>query len=1041
MNRLIAWFTENPMASNLLMICIIIGGMLSLPGLEKEFFPMGESRRVLITAPYPGAAPINVEQQVCIRIENAIQDIEAIKEIATTARKNQCRIVVEMFDGYNINQFTNDIKNRVDAITSLPEETEPPRVSLLKNQNMMMFISLEGQVDELTLKRFAKEIQAEMEQLPYISAIDLDAVKPYEISIELDRGALQRYQLSFAEIEQAIRAASVDIPAGTIKASQGDVALQVRKQVYKGVDFNNIVIRKEASGALLKLKDIATINDGFSDEFFVSWVNGLPAIFLQVEVSDNPDILKTNQVVSDYVAEKNRLLPEGVALKVLYNLADTFKDRANTLIKNGIGGLLLVFLVLMLFLRPLLALWVCIGIGVAFLGAFWLMPVFSTSLNMMSLFAFLMILGIVVDDAIIVCESIYSEQEKHGLGIKTASLGAQKVSKPILFAVVSTMLVFVPMLLLSGSAAEAIKSLPIVVLVCLLFSLIESFFILPSHLAHMPKEGHFKNRFSRTLDNIRQRFSNLMNLFIHRLYKPALGFCLKHTLPSIMAFIAAFFIVLSTFSGGWIESQFMPDITTDFIDVSINIPPGEPDASKLAIAEQLQTAVKKMQETTRVSHSGESVVQDSVIWSENTGVKGFILVDHSLGSQLTNAEIADQLRMHIGEVKMAKSIDFSYKLIDSGKPIQLTLSSENKMQLQQAAEALKRYIATFAGTYDISDSFDLARSEVQLSLKDERAFSIWDNTQLGSQIRNAFYGTEVQRIPRDGEDIKIMLRLSRADREQVDSLESLPIKTNATDSVRLGAIADIDYAPSEIDIKRLNRQRTVTISAALKPDTSNAAEVIEAVITEFKDNFQSQFPQVNMGIQGEEKERQEFSTELSLLFIQAILAIYVIMAIAFRSYWQPIIILTAIPFGAMGAIIGHLIMGISISSYSFFGILACAGVVVNDNLVLIDRINQLRTEGVRQAEAVFQAGIDRFRPIILTSLTTFIGLIPIMSETSIQAQFLIPMVVSLAFGVLFATAVTLFLVPCLYLLGEKAKDRFSLLQAKVHFLLNKNKPV
>jgi multidrug efflux pump subunit AcrB len=1025
MQGLITWFSHNNIAANLLTLAIIIFGIFSIPQTSKEFFPGADVDTVRINIPYPGAAPINVEEQVCIRVEQAIEGIEGIDRITSNAMQNLCQVDVEAEDNYDIPTLLADIKNKVDAIIGLPVDAETPQVyeQTIPFEMMQLALTGEANIDEKTLKRHAQKIKKELEALAHVSTVIVDGTRDYEIAIELDQSQLRRYNLSFEEVRLAISSNSIDLPVGSLSTAQGDILLQTRKQATDSQSLGNIIIRKDNNGAIIRLADIATIDDGFVEDAVISHYNGKPSVFFKVQVTANPDVIKTHHEVSEYLGEKVKELPSNLELTIWYSFYDSFIDRINTLVTNGASGLLLVFIVLMLFLRPLLSLWVCIGIGIAFLGALWLMPVIGTSLNMISLFAFLMILGIVVDDAIIVAESVYDEQEKHGPGLASAQKGTIKVYRPVLFAVISTMIVFVPMLLLPGNSAKASQAIPTVVLLVLTFSLIECLLILPSHLADMPREGYFTNPFIKNFDKVRKIFSAQMDNFIHKYYSPLLNLCVNHYGSAIASFIVAMAISLAIFAGGWMSFSFLPQVDTDHIRVQVDLPEGEPDQLAAKIAAKIQQASDEMQAQIKFSGTDVSQIKNTYVRTYSKTVFAAIGLNRDYKQEVSSPELIQLWREKIGEIPEAENIEFFYQINNQGKPLQYSLASENNESLKQASQLMKEYLAEFPGVYNISDTLQTPRSEIELDLNASSQFAAWDINTLSQQLRSAFYGQEVQRIPRDEEDIRIMLRLSEQERSQHESINSLPVRDKEGNLTRIDAISSTQYVPALQEIKRINRKRTVVVSADLLKGTTEILEISNAVLEDFAQELQQKIPGVEIYIEGEEQERREFMSAWGLLFAQAMLAIYAMMAIAFRSYWQPVIILTAIPFGVMGAIFGHLIMGKDISIFSFLGVMACAGVVVNDNLVLIDRINQLREQGYKIKEALVQAGKDRFRPIILTSATTFIGLLPIMSETSLQAQFLIPMVISLAFGVLFATTVTLLLVPSLYLLGERFKER------------------
>ena len=1022
MYGLIAWFSRNQIAANLLMIAIMLGGLFAIPYTAKEFFPEADPNIVQVSIAYPGAAPINVEEQICIRVEQALDGVNGIKRINTTAKKNLCEVNIEAADNYSINSLYNDVKNRVDGLSTLPDDAERPLVSQPIKTHEMMQIVLEGDVPEKVLKQHAEKIKTELEALSHVSTVEIQGQRDYEITIEVDRSVLSKHQLSFSDIRLAINENSIDSPLGSIRSNQGDILLQVRTEANNAEKLANIVVQKNSNGGIIRLGDIATINDGFTQDYsIISRFDEAQALFLNVKVTGQPDVLKTNQVVTAYLEKKQASLPDTLTLTIWHDFSVSFKDRIHTLVSNGASGLLLVFIVLMLFLRPLLALWVCIGIFIAFLGTLWMMPLIGASLNMISLFAFLMILGIVVDDAIIVGESVYSEQQEHGPGIETAIKGTQRVYKPVIFAVASTMLVFIPMLFLPGQSAKASQAIPTVVLLTLFFSLIECLFILPSHLSHMPPEGYFKNPIIKKFDQLREVFSRGLSRFTHGIYRPVLKAAINHYGSAIATFLVAMVISLSIFKGGWMSFSFLPNVTTDYIILQITLPQGEPESLTEDLILRIEKASKKIQEEALFNDSDASHISHFSVRGWNNNIYAALGLNREQEATISSPELIEQWRNTIGAIPEAENTTFYYQISDRGKPLQYRISSNNNQSLGQVNEELKTYLASFAGVFDVKDSQQTPRSEIELNLKKSSEFSAWNMDHLSQQVRSAFYGTEVKRIARDGEDIRIMVKLTEDERGQYESITELPVMDQQGNIVSLDAVSNITYVPALQDITRVDKRRSVTISADLKEDTSDSIQISDAIMGGFYERIKVQYPEVNISLVGEEEERRDFMAAWGMFFLQALLAIYAMMAIAFRSYWQPIIILTAIPFGVMGAIFGHLIMGYNISIFSFLGVMACAGVVVNDNLVLIDRINQLREQGIDIYQAVIQGGTDRFRPIILTSLTTFIGLLPIMSETSLQAQFLIPMVISLAFGVLFATTVTLILVPCLYYLGERIK--------------------
>ncbi len=1033
MSNLIAWFSRNSIAANLFMIAIMLGGIFALPYIAKEFFPKADPNQVQVDISYPGAAPINVEEQVCIRVEQALDGVSGIKRLTSKAQPSNCKGTAEADDNYSIDALYDDIKNRVDSLSTLPEDAERPTVTQPIKTHKMMEIVIEGDVPEKVLKRHAEQIKKELEALQYVSTVEIEGERDYEITVEIDRYALVKYQLSFDDIRRVISNNSIDSPLGSVKSRQGEILLQARAEANDSEKLGNIVVRKSADGGIIRLRDIATIKDDFKQDYqVISRFNNKQALFLNISVTGQPDVLKTNHEVLEYLKLKRLNLPDTLTLTVWNDFSISFRDRIDTLVSNGASGLLLVFVVLMLFLRPLLALWVCIGIFIAFLGTLWMMPLVGASLNMISLFAFLMILGIVVDDAIIVGESVYDEQQKKGNGADTAISGTKRVYKPVLFAVASTMLVFIPMLFLPGSSAKASQAIPTVVLLTLVFSLLECLFILPSHLADMPPEGHFKNPLIQRFDKVRAFFAKQLHNFTRKIYQPVLKVAINHYGSTIATLLVAMTISISIFAGGWMTFSFLPNVTTDYIVLQITLPQGEPETLTEELTNRIEAAAEDVQESTPFEGTDVSHIKHYAIRGWGNSIYAVMGLNRDYEATVSSPEIIQSWRDSIGPIPQAEDITIFYQITDQGKPLQYNLSSNNNEHLNAASVLLQEHLAQFPGVYELKDSLQTPRSEVELMLKPSSEFAAWDMNRLTQQVRSAFYGSEIKRIARDGEDIRIMVKLSEDERNQYEAIANLPVADNQGNITFLESVSDFSFTPALQDINRTDKQRSITVSSELKDDTSDPIEISNTVMGEFAEKLKAIYPDVTVKLKGQEEERREFMAAWGVYFVQALLAIYAMMAIAFRSYWQPIIILTAIPFGVMGAIFGHLIMGQHISIFSFLGVMACAGVVVNDNLVLIDRINQLREQGEDIYKAVVQAGVDRFRPIILTSLTTFIGLLPIMSETSLQAQFLIPMVISLAYGVLFATTVTLILVPSLYYLGERFKMRMTALIYRNH---------
>lgn len=1020
----IRWFVHNPIAANLLMLLIIFGGLMGIPALDKQFFPDFELNRISVSLPYLGAGPKEVEEQICVRIEEAVHDLNGVKEVRSSARQGIGTVIIEAEQGYDMQRLVGEIKTRVDAITTFPAEAERPVVTELAHRHHMMTVSVAGDIGETNLKELGESLREEMSNLPYVSVIDLRSPRAYEVSVDVSELVLRRYGLRFDDVVTAIRGSSLNLPAGSIKAESGNIQLQTRGQAYVRADFENIVLVSKRDGTRILLGDVATIRDGFADQDIQRRFNGLPSLNLHVYVTSHPDVLKTSATVQQWLTGLESRLPPGVEVDLWRDSAVPFKGRVETLLKNGIGGLVLVYLLLVVFLRPLLAMWVCVGIMVAFLGCFWLLPYTGVTLNMISLFAFLLILGIVVDDAIIVSESIHTHQEHGEPGSKGAIDGALGVLKPVMFAVISTMIFFVPLMFLPGDMAQVAASIPIVVILALAFSLIECLWILPSHLAHMRPLKPAGHSLLARLETLRERCADALLYCAANIYRPFLKKCLRNNLLSLSVFFVALALALALYGGGWLRSSFFPSAISDSVEAEIELPEGGPFADTLAVLEQVESAALRLKQRynsiEELNRAGPAIGNIDSEGSDNSiDVRLELRTD-----ELSSEDIAREWRGEIGELGEVEDFQLDYTVNDMGKPIRLVLASPSIAHLKAVADELRQILERYPGIYNVNDTLQSPRDEIELDLKpaaENLGISLAD---LARQVRRAFYGAEAQRIPRAREDVKVMVRYPEGERLSVDNLSEMRIRTPDGREVPFETVAEVRFVPGYLTIDRLNRKRTLEVTAEVADGASSPRSVVNQVLRKELPRWQARYPGLSLALDGELQEEEDFSQALLQMSGVAMLAIYALMAVVFRSYWQPLLVLTAVPFGLMGAILGHLILDWQVSMFSLLGVAACAGVVVNDNLVLIDRINQLRGQGREVLEALLQAGQDRFRPIILTSLTTFIGLLPIMTETSMQAQFLIPMVISLAFGVLFATGVTLILVPGLYLFGERFRERF-----------------
>ena len=1029
MSRTIQWFVDNPIAANLLMVLIIIGGIFGGLSINREVFPVVAPNIIEISAAYPGAGPAEVEEQVTVRIEEAVADLDGIKELTSTSRQGTSSVSVEVESGYSTEKLLGDIKNRVDGIITFPTDVERPLVRDIVVRSDIMSLAITGNAPELTFKRLAERIRDELALIDGVGEVNLRGVRDEEMAIELSEMALRRYNLSFTDVVNAVKRTSVNMPAGLIRTDNGDIQVQTRGQAYTAQDFEKIVLLSRPDGSQLKIKDVAQVVDGFSENEFIARINGKKTITIDVKSSANPDVVLTVENIESYLDKTRQWLPDGMELLVWRDRSEIFKSRMNLLLTNGVGGLILVFILLMLFLRPLLAVWVCVGIAVAFLGAFAFMPLVGVSLNMLSLFAFLMILGIVVDDAIIVAESIYSKNQ-HGMhDMAAASTGAKQVSKPVVFAVLSTIIFFGPMLFIPGTMGQFAYMIPAVVILCLVFSLLESLWILPSHLSHLKPEKTPTSTLGIWFTGFRGRFSGGLQLTIDKYYLPVLNKSLASYKSVVALFFVGLTLVIAVIIGGWLRFSFMPEVESNVVNANLSMLEGLPFDEVERARGQLEAAAQQLRTDPDIlaQNNGIDPVYAIQSWAFGTQVRAYIALTPSEERDIGAKVVTERWRELVGDIHNVDDFNLGFTINQKGKDIKLrmTMPGNDIDLLRQASSDIASALASYPGVFDVGQSIQSPRSEIELQLKPNAEVLGLGLSDVAQQVRQGFYGEEVQRIPRGKEDVRVLVRYTREERETENQLNELRLRTGQNTQVPLVEVAEVVYVPGYDKINRIDRRRSVNIYSYVRKDFD-----ANAIVAQLKQNnlaqWQLDYPGLELGVAGDMESQQEFAGFMSKGFLLTIFLVYCLMAIAFKSYSQPFLILTAVPFGFVGAVLGHLIMGLDISMMSVLGFFAAAGVVVNDNLVLVDRVNQLRHQGVNALDAAYQAGKDRFRPIILTSLTTFAGLLPIMFEQSTQAQFLIPMVVSLAYGVVFATTVTLILVPCLYLAQERAAMKFKL---------------
>lgn len=1026
---MIAWFTRNHVAANLLMISILIGGLFSVTTqLPLEVFPSFETDRISVNMSLRGATPEDVEQGITIRVEEAVQDLEGIKEIRSRSAEGSASITIEVDSGYDPREMLADIKSRVDAINTFPADAEKPVVSLAQRKRDVINVTVSGSYSEKETREFAEKVRDDLLRIPGVTQLELDGVRNYEIAIEISQDKLRQYQLTIADVGNAIERSSADISAGNLRSSGGDILLRSKGQAYYKDEFASIIVKSLSDGSLVRLSDVANIKDDFEESPVRTRFNGKQAAFIEVYRIGDQSAIEVADKVKAYIQQQQSKLPQGYELSYWDDDSVIVKNRISTLTSNALQGGILVLALLTLFLRPAIAFWVFIGIPVSFMGAFLAMPLFGITLNIMSLFGFILVLGIVVDDAIVTGENVYTHLNSAESGEEAAIKGTQEVATPVTFGILTTVAAFLPLAFIDGARGALFAQIPVVVIPVLLMSLVESKFVLPAHLKYLKlrKEKGKVSRFSQ----FQQNFADGFERVILKYYRPLLNKAVGHKGVTVSLFVAVFFIILSLIMSGWTKFIFFPRIPSETVRANLTLPTGTPFEVTAKYIDLMAGKAELLREKYRDPETGESVIINVLATTggrggaTNTGgVRFEITPPESRTLDIGSRELVSEWRGLIGQIPGAESLTFRAEIGRSSDPIDVQLTGMSLATLQEVADQVKKQLATYPTVFDIADSLSDGKEELQLELTAQGKTLGLTRTDVTRQVRNAFFGVQVQRIQRGRDDVRVMVRLPLNERSSLTTLNSLLINTPSGGQVPLNHVATLTPGQSPSSIYRIDRYRTVNITADIEKANTNMT-VLQAELKDFLDGLVAKYPGVRHSLEGEAKEQRESFSSLGWALIFVFFVIYALLAIPFKSYIQPLIVMSVIPFGMIGAVLGHWIMAMELTIMSLLGMLALIGVVVNDSLVLVDYINKRRQEGLALMDAVLTAGVSRFRPVMLTSITTFCGLMPLLFEQQTQAQFLIPMAVSLGFGIVFATLITLILVPVNYLIVERLKTGY-----------------
>lgn len=1027
MHKLIEWFTRNHVAANLLMILVIFLGLRAVIfSIPLEVFPSFELDVINIQISLPGSTPEEAEESLAVRVEEAVYDLEGIEQLISRSSEGGTTVSVEVDGQYDIRDLLSDIKIRVDAINTFPADAERPLVSQAQRKREVISVVLSGGVEEKELRVLGTKIRDELLLLPGITQVFLESVSPFEISIEISEQTLRRYNMTMAQVAAAVKQSSVDLSGGVIKTMGGEILLRSKGQAYSTEEFAAIPIRTLSDGTRLLLGDIATIRDGFDQTPIKVRFNKQNALLIEVYRIGEQNAIQVSKQIKTYIEDKRLSLPSGVHINYWKDRSRIVKARLQTLADSAMQGGLLVAILLSLFLRPAIAFWVCIGIPVSFLGGLWAMPYQGVTLNLISLFAFITVLGILVDDAIVTGENIYTHLQKGTDPLEAAITGTKEVAIPVTFGVLTTMAAFYPLTMIAGVRGQLFGQIPAIVIPVLFFSLVESKLILPAHLKHLKRQKQEKiGIFSR----LQQRIAGGFEQAVFRFYRPFLERCLRNPLLTLAFAMAALIIVFSVVFSGWTRFVFFPRVPSETVRVNLTMPAGTAFHITDNAIEHIVAQAGKLQQKYSDPASGRSVIKNILSTTGSSGGsssgqtnKGRVLLEleppETRLVAIKSTALVKEWRKMIGRIAGMESLTMRAEIGRGGSPIDVQLTGQEFSKLKQVATSVKKKLSEFPAVFDIEDSLARGKQELQLQIKPEAQALGLSLSDLARQVRQAFFGYEVQRILRGRDDVRVYIRYPEEERNSLYNLDSMLIRTADGAEVPFIEVADLVASQSPSRITRIDQRRSLNITADVDKQKANI-EAIKRDITGFMDELLLRFPTIHYTIEGEAKEQRQSFKGLKNGLILVLFVIYGLLAIPFRSYWQPLIVMSMIPFGAVGAVAGHWLMGKPLTIMSLMGMLALTGVVVNDSLVLVDFINRKRRKGIQLSVAVSQAGVARFRAVVLTSLTTFAGLAPLIFEESTQAQFLIPMAISLGFGIMFATICTLVLLPVNYLLFSR----------------------
>lgn len=1034
----IAWMTRNSVASNLLMLALMIGGLITMKQVKQEVFPEFDLDLVTVGVPYPGASPAEVEEGILRSLEEAIRGIDGVKRVTCRGGENYGSATVELQLGTNNQKMLADIKNAVDQISSFPVDTERPTVQLVSRRKEVISLALFGDVSEDALRTAGEDIRADLQEFKEITQVNLVGTRPAEISIEIPKETLRSHGLNLRQVAQVVRNSASELPGGGIKTAEGEVLLRTNDRKRVGKEFENIAIVSNSDGSERRLGDLGKVIDGVADYDMDSRFNGQKAILVKIFRVGSQTPLEIASLVKAYVKQAKTELPKGLNISIWQDQSKIYAERIDLLLRNASLGLILVLLVLGLFLEIRLAFWVTMGIPISFLGSVLLMPGFDVSLNMISLFGFIVSLGMVVDDAIIVGESIFYRRQRGEDLTEAAISGAREVAKPVTFSIMTTIVAFSPLFFVPGVSGKFFKVIPAIVVSVLLISLIESLFVLPAHLAHTGRAS--TTGFMGALNRFQQRFGNALMWFVDHAYGPFLRGCLRWKSLTVALCLASFIMAIGYWASGRVDFTFMPKVDFDRVTATAKLPYG-------ISMKETQEFLEKLEQASRdaLANAGEpdaalgtyaqigSSVQGNGPGAGQAGYLGghacsvTVRMKPLADRTISVSQFAEDWRKLVGQPASLEQLNFKYSMgPGAGPDITLQLAHPETEVLRSAGEELASTLEGIAGVEDVVDGFSPGKRQMNFKLTEAGRSAGLTSADVGRALRDAYFGAEALRQPRGRDEMRVYVRLPKEERSSTHSLEDFTLQLPGGGEMPLSEAAIMTPGRAFVEVVRADGKRIITVQANINRDIANARKVIGKLEKDYFDSLRSKYRGLEISKEGSNRSESESLSYLANGYIFALFGIFALLAIPFKSYVQPLVVMAAIPFGLVGALLGHILLGFDMSLISLMGIVALSGVVVNDSLVLVDAANIYRDDhGMSATDAAFAAGKRRFRPILLTSLTTFLGLAPMIFETSVQARFLIPMAISLGFGILFATIIILAMVPVLFVVGENLRTHYN----------------